>query len=205
MERKYTIFYTILIILALVLVILPKDNKNLNFREGLNSTTDKSRYLSVDQVTHRIIENDPTLMLIDLRPADQFKKFSLPGSINMHPHSLLSKSSRELLSQQGKDKILLSGSEQISENAWERCVQTKVGRIYIMKGGMEEWSNTIMKEQPVSATASTADLDLVNFRNAAHQYFTGESTTPVARTPVQTTEKVTVTRKAPAASSGGGC
>jgi sulfur-carrier protein adenylyltransferase/sulfurtransferase len=166
---------------------------------------EKSRYLNADQVTHRIIENDPTLLLIDLRPADQYKKFALPGSINLNQDSLLSKSTIELFKQPGKDKVLYAESDQISQKAWLVFSRYAVNRMYVMKGGMTEWTNTILKEQIPSLTASTADLDLISFRNAARQYFTGEgsvTSTPASSQPV---EKIQVVRKAPAASSGGGC
>jgi len=85
MERKYTILAILLIVLALGLVILPRTNeqKETNPKVLLSAIAEKSRYLTVDQVTHRIIENDPTLLLIDLRTADQFKTFALPGSLNI--------------------------------------------------------------------------------------------------------------------------
>ena len=75
MERKYIYLATLLIILALGLVILPKKNdlKEMPPKVLLSAIAEKSRYLSVDQVTHRIIENDPTLMLIDLRPANRWR------------------------------------------------------------------------------------------------------------------------------------
>ncbi|MEI7421235.1 MAG: rhodanese-like domain-containing protein [Prolixibacteraceae bacterium] len=207
MERKYTILSILLIVMALGLVILPKkdDKKEMDSKILLSMIAEKSRYLNEDQVTHRIIENDPTLLLIDLRPADQYKKFALPGSINLSPDSLLSKSTIELFKQPGKDKILYAESDQISQNVWLVFSRYAVSRMYVMKGGMTEWSNTILKEQIPSATASTADLDLISFRKAARQYFTGEgsvTSTPISSRPA---EKIQVVRKAPAATSGGGC
>lgn len=207
MEKKYTFLSVLLIFLALVLVILPKkdDKKEMDSKILLGLTVEKSRYLSVDQVTHRIIENDPTLLLIDLRPAAQFKKFALPGSINLSPDSLLSKSTLELFKQPGKDKVLYDESDLISKKAWLICSNYSVSRMYLMKGGMDEWSNTILKEQIPSVTASTTDLDLISFRNAAHQYFTGEGSVTPAPESSRPVEKIEVVRKAPAATSGGGC
>ena len=207
MERKYTILAVLLIVLALGLVALPKkkDLKETGPKALLSAITEKSRYLSVDLVTHRIIENDPTLLLIDLRPANEFKAFALPGAINIRPDSLLSATTLELLNQPGKDKILYSNSDLMAEKAWLLGTRYSINRLYILKGGLNEWYNTIIKPGEVSSTASSADLDLMSFRNAARQYFTGAgqtSETPVAaKAPV----KVKVIRKAPEAKSGGGC
>ena len=207
MERKYTILVILLIVLALGLVILPKKNelKETNPKVLLSAVVEKSRYLTVDQVTHRIIENDPTLMLIDLRSADQFKTFALPGSFNLHPDSLLSSTNLELFNQPGKDKVLYANSDLISEKAWLLCMRYSVDRIYIMKGGMNEWFNTIIKGKAISDTPSSTELDLLSFRNAARQFFIGSGEASNAKVAPTVKEKIQVFRAAPKATSGGGC
>ena len=207
MERKYTILAILMIVLALGLVVLPKkkEMKETDPKALLSAVVEKSRYLSVDLVTHRIIENDPTLLLIDLRPADQFKLFALPGAVNIQPDSLLSATTLELMNQPGKDKVLLANSDLISEKAWLIATRSSVTRIYVMKGGMNEWFNTIIKEKPANSSASSTELDLISFRKAARQFFIGAGeTTSVSEKP-KVKEKVQVIRKAPEASSGGGC
>ena len=78
-------------------------------------------------------------------------------------------------------------------------------RVYIMKGGMNEWFNTIVKENVVSGTPSTVDLDLISFRKAARQFLigTGETSNTATAEPVK--EKVQVIRKVPKPAAGGGC
>jgi len=206
MERKYTILAVLLIVLALGLVILPKKKelKETDPKVLLSAITEKSRFLSADQVTHRIIEKDPTLMLIDIRQATQFKAFALPGAINIQPESLLTAATMELLNQPGKDKVLYANSDLPAEKAWLIGTRYSINRLYILKGGLNEWFNTIIKPADAPSTASSADLDLLSFRNAARQYFTGAgqtSETTSAKAPV----KINVVRKAPEAKSGGGC
>jgi len=207
MERKYTILAILLIVLALGLVILPRTNeqKETNPKVLLSAIAEKSRYLTVDQVTHRIIENDPTLLLIDLRTADQFKTFALPGSLNITTDSLLSQANLELFSQPGKDKVLYANADLTSEKAWLLCTRFSLNRIYIMKGGMNEWYNTIVKEKSVTGTPSSADLDLLSFRKAARQFFIGSGETVNASVNPTINEKIQVIRKEPKAASGGGC
>jgi rhodanese-related sulfurtransferase len=207
MERKYTILVILLVVMALGLVILPKKNevKETDSKVLLSAIVEKSRYLTADQVTHRIIENDPTLLLVDLRPTEQFKTFALPGSVNLHPDSLLSKTNFELFNQPGKDKILYANSDLVSEKAWLLCLRYSMSRVYIMKGGMNEWFNTIIKEKAVSGTPSSADLDLLSFRKAARQFFIGSGEASNAAVTPAVNEKIQVIRKAPKAASGGGC
>ena len=207
MERKYTILAVLLIVLALGLVILPKknDRKETDPKILLSSIAERSRYLTTDQVTHRIIENDPTLLLIDLRSAGQFKTFSLPGAVNILPDSLFSQTNNELLNQSGKDKVFFANSDLEAEKVWLVCTRFSVKRIYIMKGGMNEWFNTIIKPTVASATSSSAELDLISFRNAARQFFTGAGQTAGQPSTSKAPEKVQVVRKAATRSAGGGC
>ena len=207
MEKKYTFLAILLVILSLGLVVLPgkTEKKEIEPRILLSSLAEKTRYLSVDLVTHRIIGNDPTLLLIDLRPADQFRVFSLPGSLNLQPDSLLSAANLELFSEPGKDKVLYANSDLTAEMAWLLCSRYSLSRIYIMKGGLNEWFSTIIKEPGVQFTASSSDLDLMSFRKAARQFFTGAGVSSVAPVNSPAREKVTITRKPAGAASGGGC
>lgn len=207
MERKYTILAILLIVLAFGLVILPKKNelKETDPKLLLSAIVEKSRYLSADQVTQRIIENDPTLLLVDLRSADQFRSFALPGSVNILTDSLLSMPNIELFSQPGKDKVLYGNGDIISEKAWLLCSRYALNRIYIMKGGMNGWFNTIVKEHPVSGTSSSEELDLLSFRKAARQFLIGRDETINSQVTTPVKEKIQVIRKEPKAASGGGC
>jgi sulfur-carrier protein adenylyltransferase/sulfurtransferase len=207
MKRTTIILATILIILALGLALLPRKNGPAETGPGilLSSIVEKSRYLDVDQVTHRIIENDPTLLLVDLRPADQFRIFTLPGAINLSPDSLLTKNNIELFSQPGKDKVLFSNADLTAEKAWLLCTRFSLNRIYIMKGGMNELFNTIINQKEISGTPSSADLDLLNFRKAARQFFMGSAETGNNQKSSAVKRQVTLVRKAPGAKSGGGC
>ncbi|MBV5314199.1 MAG: rhodanese-like domain-containing protein [Prolixibacteraceae bacterium] len=207
MERKYTILAILMIVLALGLVVLPKkkEMKETDPKALLSAVVEKSRYLSVDLVTHRIIENDPTLLLIDLRPVDQFKLFALPRAVNIQPDSLLTATTLALMNQAGKDKVLLSNSDLTSEKAWLIATRSSVTRIYVMKGGINEWFNTIIKEKPANSAASSTELDLISFRKAARQFFIGAGETASVPEKPKVKEKVQVIRKAPEASSGGGC
>jgi hypothetical protein len=93
----------------------------------------------------------------------------------------------------------------LSEKAWLFCSRYAVNRLYIMKGGLNEWFNIIIKVKEVTGTPSSTDLELASFRNAARQYFVGSGETNNAPAAPKAAEKVEVIRKAPAASSGGGC
>jgi rhodanese-related sulfurtransferase len=174
----------------------------------LTALYDQARFLSTDNVTERIIGGDPTLQLVDVRPAVQFSTWALPGAVNIPVDSLLSPSWSEFLHQPGKEFVFYGNADILADQAWQICTRASVPDVFVMKGGLNEWYTTIIKGVEPGLTASTSELDLYSFRQSARQFFTGGGNTDTQEPGKKTGEKerqVKVTRKAPEASKGGGC
>ena len=67
-----------------------------------------AQYVSPDEVADLIIEKDPSILLIDVRPQKEYEKFSLPGAINITLENILSDEWTETLNQDVKTNILFS-------------------------------------------------------------------------------------------------
>jgi rhodanese-related sulfurtransferase len=212
MDRRYTILTILLIVAAFGLLILPDrgKTKEINPRELLVSIDDPARFLSTDLITERIIGADPSLLLIDVRPADQFRQFALQGAINIPLDSLLSPQWKDILLQPGKDKVFYSNADIEADQSWQLCRRNSIPRIFVMKGGLNHWFNTIMKSTTPPATAPSEAIDLYNFRLAARQYFTGGATSSSVQPGTDNTatkksgEQVKVIKKE-SPKTGGGC
>lgn len=209
MDRRYTILAILLIVAAFGLVILPGGNnsKELTPKELLLSINEQARFVSTDQVTERIIERDPSLQLIDVRPASEFVIFALPGAINIPLDSIASPNFREVLSLGSKDKVFYSNGDIEADLAWQICARDKFKRVFVMKGGLNYWYETIIKGVEPPSTASSDALELYQFRLAAKQFFVGngsgtqESASKDAK-PKAETIKV---EKKHSSGTGGGC
>ena len=70
MNIRYIIFAAILVISGIGLFFLPEtENSNEMAPEQLMSELfDQTRYVSTDEIAERIINQDPSLLLIDVRP-----------------------------------------------------------------------------------------------------------------------------------------
>lgn len=213
MDRRYTILAILLIVAAFGLLILPNriGNKEINPQKMLLAIDDPARFLSTDLVTERLIGRDPALQLIDVRPAAQFRSFALPGAVNIPLDSILKPQWDEVLHQPGKDKVFYSNGDIEADQAWQICKRKSLDHIYVMKGGLNFWFNTIIKGVNPPETAPSQDFDLYNFRLAARQYFTGSSANAGAAlageqtTIQQPAEKITVIKRTSKPASGGGC
>lgn len=205
--------YIALIILATglaigILLIDKRENtKEIELSNLAVAYNDQSRFVTTDHVTERLIENDPTLLLIDVRPNAQFKHFSIPGAVNIPIDSLLEPSTLALFKSKFHDKVLYSNSDVLSDQAWLIYKRLDLPNVFVMRGGVNLWFNNIVKTSEPLVSASSSEFDLYSFRQAANQYFYGiksEEQAPAKQAP-KVVKKVPVIRSAPAEETGGGC
>jgi len=207
MNKRYLLLAGIIIALGVGILFMPaKDTAKQTQPELLLAAIDDpSRFLTTDDITDRLVKKDPALMLIDIRPAAQFKAFAIPGAINIPIDSLLSASAQEMLNQKEMDKVFYSNADVTADQAWIICKRMQLQRIYVMQGGVNKWFSTIVKAEKPAESAPTEALELYQFRMAACQHFFGSpemASTPKA---APAKKKVTVVKKASDAASGGGC
>ncbi|MCX6270294.1 MAG: rhodanese-like domain-containing protein [Bacteroidetes bacterium] len=216
MNKRYLILSALLILAGIGLVILPQKSKNkeLTPEELLMAIKDPSRFVSTDLITDRIIKKDPSLVIVDVRPAKEFKIFSLPGSVNIPMDSLLSGASMAILKPEGKDKVFCSDDDILADQAWQIFKRLNISNIFIMKTGVNGWINTIMKDNPPLPTEDSRAYDLYSFRKAARQYFQGKDATSSSNRQqndnkdnpaVPKKEKLNLQKSTNTKPAGGGC
>lgn len=205
MSRKYLILTIVAIIGAVVLLFLPeRSNQNEIKPEDLfKEVTNPSRYLSVDHVAQRIIEQDPSILLVDVRSEGQYNEFSLPGSVNVPLDSVLSVNKQDYLNRDDLDVVLYSNDDLYADQAWILCARLRYKNLYVMKGGLNEWYASILNPKEPSETAPIEDYELYSFRLAAKQYFLGGSSIEIDGGSQK--ENIIVKRRTKKAVTAGGC
>lgn len=133
------------------------------------------RFASVDQVAGWIINKDPSIVLVDVRAAADFQKFTLPGAINIPLDQLLTPDSQQKLDCSKYTPLFFSNDDVRAEQAWMLQRRNGCASCYIMAGGLNEWTTAILQPQEPAQTASAAEFERYNFRKAACKYFTGGS------------------------------
>jgi rhodanese-related sulfurtransferase len=175
MSKNYIILTLIAIAGATALLFLPERDipNELDPNVLLMEITDPSRYLDVDLIAQRIIEKDPSLLLIDVRAADQYSAYALPGSFNIPLEKILESENEDYLNRDDLDVVLYSNGDLYADQAWILCARLGYKNLYVLKGGLNQWFATIMQPQMPPATAPSEDFDQYTFRLAASQYFKG--------------------------------
>jgi rhodanese-related sulfurtransferase len=194
-NKKYFIPIFLLVGLALTLVLLPakKTNKELLPEELLTLINSTSRFITPDEIASRMIEKDPSLMLIDVRSSEAYLNFTLPGAVNIPLSEMADPNQQEILKQDGMDFVLFSNGSVTSDQAWILGKRLGLKNLYVMKGGINLWfDNFFMTPAPLESQP-VSDFELDQFRMGVRQYFTGgevDAAQPNLPETIQTQQKV---------------
>lgn len=204
MNRKYLFLSILLVGLGVIMAFLPQKKYMIEISPNnlLLELGDDTRYVSTDEVAHFLIEADPQVQLIDVRSVEEYSKYSLPGAINIPLDSILNPNIEGYFYQEGMKTVFFSNGTVYASQAWMLYKRKAVKNIYIMKGGLNEWVETILRPKMPDATASQDAFNLYETREAASQFFGGGST-DVAPASASKAPRPVARRKAKKAAKGG--
>ncbi|MBN2758438.1 MAG: rhodanese-like domain-containing protein [Bacteroidales bacterium] len=213
-KKRYYFISALVIILGIILLFLPfnKNRNQLSAEKLLLSITNNDRFFSTDEVAKFIISGDPSYQLIDVRSEEEYAKFSLPGAINIPLSKILNKDKsgyyewEGYLNQKVKTNIFYSNGSIYANQAWMLTKRLNYPNNYVMKGGLNEWVETILKPKQPEASASQSALNQYDFRIAASTYFGGGSNISADSSDKSNTKNNTTSaKKKKKKSADGGC
>jgi rhodanese-related sulfurtransferase len=128
--------------LGITAAMMP-DKKNssiqLNEKQLLQEMLLDANYVSVDELAGLIISGDPSIRIIDVRPAKDFRD-PIPNSINVPIDSVFSESFIYAFDQSTYKNIIVSNDDQLSTQVWMIMRQLGFANNYLLKGGINEWN-----------------------------------------------------------------
>ena len=209
-KRSYQFLALILIILAGGLIVLPKQQKHEGIAPELfvKNMVSTERYINTDVLADRMVNQDPVLLLIDIRTREEFEKYSLPNAVNIPLSQIFNEELNPYLDQDVYDVVLFSNDNFTADEAW--LVGNRMGyqRLYVLDGGLNAWFETIIEPELPKETMSREAFELYAFRKAAGKYFgvandTVEIETEVKKVPAP--KKVVTKPKKKKKMPEGGC
>lgn len=170
---RYKMLAVILILLAGGLVLLPKYQKHegIDPQELLSNVISPERYITTDQVAHKLINKDPSFILIDVRDEKSYANYSLPNAVNIPLKKLLDEDSRSYLNQNQFDVVLFSNDHFYADQAWILCNRLGFKNIRVLKGGLNSWFTTIINPQKPSEKMPAEEFELYSIRKAESMSF----------------------------------
>jgi rhodanese-related sulfurtransferase len=174
-------FSIILLGLGLILALLPLSGSRsftVNPKKLLSEVLDNSTYFTVDQVAKFMVSEDSSVQIIDLRTPEEFRTLNIPGSINIPYSKLLDNDPGSFLNN-GKARNIFYSNGDFDSNyaiAFERGLN--FNNTYVMKGGLNEWFNTVMNSNFTGERISARENALFETRTRAKRMFNEMNSMP---------------------------
>ncbi|MCX6327094.1 MAG: rhodanese-like domain-containing protein [Bacteroidia bacterium] len=163
-----------LLSLGFILALLPlSGNRSFNVKPHrlLSEVLDEKTYFTVDQVARFVISEDSTVQVIDLRSPEEFRSMNIPGSVNIRYDELLDNDPGSFLNNENIKYIFYSNGDFDSNYALVIATGLNYNNIYVMKGGLNEWFNTVMNSSFKGERISARENALFETRTRARKMF----------------------------------
>lgn len=174
-------FSAALISLGLILALLPAESGR-SFRGSpgklLMELTDESSYYTADQVARLIVSEDSTLRLIDLRPLEEFRSFSIPQSVNIPYKEFLHRNLQTVLEGGNMKNILYSNGDLDANYALALSKGMGYKNVYVLQGGLNSWFDNIMNSSFAGERITARENALFETRTRAKRMFTEINSLP---------------------------
>ncbi|EAR01349.1 rhodanese-like domain-containing protein [Maribacter sp. HTCC2170] len=173
LSKRYIILASVMFILALGLLFLPTYEKNetITAEDLLAQVINPERYITSDVLADKIINKDPSIVLVDLRQEKEYSKYTLSNSINIPFENILNEDYEGYFDQDQYEIVLFSNENFTSDQAWLLLTRSGYKNLHVLKGGINEWYNTILNPSKPTEDMSNEAFVLRDFRIAAAQYF----------------------------------
>ncbi len=173
LRKRYYFLAFAVIMMAFGLVLLPEYKKNEKIKPEvlLSEILTPERYIHSDELAHKLINQDPSILLIDLRQKKEFEAFSLPNAINIPLDSLLNTNNEDYLNQEQFEVVFYSNGDIFADQAWQLCKRMGYENLHVLKGGLNEWFTTIIDPKIPNEDMSELEFKKYNFRKSASVYF----------------------------------
>jgi len=171
----------ILLSFGLILALLPLTS-NRSFsgdpKEVLQKSGNDDRFFTADQVARLIVSEDSTIQIIDLRSPEEYLEMSLPGAINQPYDKILTKDPSYIFGKKGIRTILYSNGDLNASYVLSIAEGLNFNNVYIMKGGLNEWFNTVMNSSFTGEKISARENALFETRTRAKRLFNDINSLP---------------------------
>ena len=172
------ILAAILIPLGLIIAAVPENTTKpykLTAEQLLEEIQSGMQFVQPDQIADMLINEDPSLQLIDVRSADQFEKFSLPNAINIPLADILNPEWEAYINQDVNLNVFYSNGSNDANEAWMITRQLGFKNNYVLQGGLNYWAETIMNPDAPANTSPNEEFLKYNLRKGAGMALGGES------------------------------
>lgn len=138
--------------------------------ERLSLAAKEADHISVEELAERVINDDQSLLLIDVRPAERFKKFHIKNAVSCPLEKLPGMKNRMKLY---PTVVLYSDGAAHAVQGQMLLEQDGLTNILVLNGGLNAFINVCLK--PVSLRNTPVDADTAQKITRWRKFFTAEN------------------------------
>lgn len=197
----------VILLLGISVAMIPENTTQpykLTAVEMLEEVQYGAEMIHPDILADWLVNDDPSIQLIDVRTPEEYEKFSLGNAMNIPLGDILSDEWVDYLDQGIKMNIIYSNGTTNAHQAWMILRQLGYENNYVLQGGLNYWVEIILNPSEPKTSSPDDEFAKYHFRKGASQYFGGaiesgsaSSTTKAKKPPIVRKKK----KKAPE----GGC
>jgi rhodanese-related sulfurtransferase len=170
-----------LLCIGLILALLPLSGSRsfiIKPRQLLTEVLDNRNYFTVDQVAGFVVSEDSSVQIIDLRTPEEYRAVNIPGSINV-PYSKFLDNDPDIFLNNGKTRNIFYSNGDIESNyALTIARGLNIKNTYAMKGGLNDWFNTVMNSSFAGDKITARENALFETRTRAKKMFNEMNSLP---------------------------
>ena len=171
----------LLVLLSLILALLPLTaNRSFSGKPGviLSEVLDESTSFTADQVADLIVREDTAFQLIDLRPAEEFRKQAIPGAVNVPYYEFIKSDPEKWLGNRNIRAIFYASGDMESDYALVYARGLGYENSFVMDGGLTEWITTVIETKFTGERITARENALFETRRRAGEMFTELNSLP---------------------------
>jgi len=163
----------LLVGLGFLLAFIPGGNgKSFRLKPGeLVEKTAQEKLFTVDEVARFINNEDSTIQIIDVRSEVEFMECNIPGSVNIPLEKLTESGLENMLTSKNVRTIFYGNDDLLASMALTIATGMGNDNVFVMKGGLNEWFQTVMLSEYSGETITARENALFENRFKARSAF----------------------------------
>ena len=163
----------LLVGLGVLLAFIPgRNGKSFRLKPGeLVEKTAQEKLFTVDEVARFVNNEDSTIQIIDVRSEGEFMACNIPGSVNIPIEKLTESGLENMVTSKNVRTIFYSNDDLLASMALTIATGMGNDNVFVMKGGLNEWFQTVMLSEYSGETITARENALFENRFKARTAF----------------------------------
>lgn len=169
-DRRFGV--ALLILLGVLLAFSPAGTRKastISPQVLAEAITNEADHITAEQLAKWLIDKKPDLLVVDMRSAEEFAQYHIPGAVNISFNKLFEPEAQETMA--GDNTIVLySNGGTHAAQAWVLLKQMGI-KSFVLLGGLNYWTEAILKPKAPNELVADSEILKYQFQKSASGYF----------------------------------